>query len=63
MLILKASALQMRMDRLSGKFLFCLCFELLRLQKQGEQLSLLDKREYPQGEGVSIPKIGLQKSK
>ena len=26
--------------------------ELLRLQKQGEQLSLLDKREYPQGEGV-----------
>ena len=27
-------------------------FELFRLQKQGEQLSLLDKREYPKGEGV-----------
>ena len=26
--------------------------ELLRLQKQGKQLSLLDKREYPKGEGV-----------
>ena len=36
----------------SGKFLFCLCFELLRLQKLGKQLSLLDKREYPRGEGV-----------
>jgi hypothetical protein len=26
--------------------------ELLCLQKQGKQLSLLDKREYPKGEGV-----------
>ena len=36
----------------SGKFLFYLCFELFCLQKLGKQLSLLDKREYPKGEGV-----------
>ena len=37
---------------LSSKFLFYLCFELFCLQKLGKQLSLLDKREYPKGEGV-----------
>jgi len=44
MLILKASALQMRMDR--GR---SLCNQLKDKKKQ---LSLLDKREYPEGEGV-----------